>query len=47
MFGEAWRRYFEIESSAQSLQEVGGGIGRKRAYFWSVIGDWTLRVKRP
>ncbi|MBI4617326.1 MAG: hypothetical protein HY720_27195 [Planctomycetes bacterium] len=46
-FGEAWARYFEIESSAASWDEVGGDIGRKRAYFWSAIGDWTLRLRGP
>lgn len=40
--GDAWRRYFEIESRAASWSEVGGDIGRKRAYFWSVVGDATL-----
>ncbi len=44
-FGEAWARYFEIESEAKSAEEVGGGIGRKRTYFWSVLGDWTLRLR--
>jgi len=43
-FGAAWRRYFEIESAAESWGQVGGDIGRKRAYFWSVLGDWTLRL---
>jgi hypothetical protein len=42
-FGEGWRRYFETEAAAHDVNEVGGGIGRKRAYFWSVLGDWTLR----
>ena len=42
--GDAWRRYFELESAADSRSQVGGDIGRKRSYFWSVIGDWTLRL---
>ncbi|MBM3498419.1 MAG: hypothetical protein FJX74_07075 [Armatimonadetes bacterium] len=42
--GEAWAEYFAIESAATDVDEVGGGIGRKRAYFWSVLGDWTLTV---
>ncbi len=45
--GDAWRRYFELEGAAQSARQVGGGIGRKRAYFWSVVGDWTLRLVEP
>jgi len=43
-FGAAWARYFEIESRAASWSQAGGDIGRKRAYFWSVLGDWTLRL---
>jgi hypothetical protein len=45
-FGEAWARYYEIESAAATWDEVGGDIGRKRAYFWSVLGDWSLKLKR-
>jgi hypothetical protein len=45
-FGEAWQRYFAIESAAKDWREVGDDIGRKRAYFWSVIGDWTLRLPK-
>lgn len=45
-FGDAWAHYFDLESQAESWGEVGGDIGRKRAYFWSVLGDWTLRLQR-
>ena len=45
-FGDAWARYFEVESRAAAWREVGGDIGRKRAYFWSVLGDATLRLER-
>jgi hypothetical protein len=45
-FGDAWRQSFELEASAATWGAVGGDIGRKRAYFWSVIGDWTLRLPR-
>lgn len=44
-FGDAWRRYFAIEGAAASWGEVGDDIGRKRAYFWSVLGDCTLRLR--
>ncbi|MHC4850606.1 MAG: hypothetical protein ACYTF5_01185 [Planctomycetota bacterium] len=44
-FGAAWARYFELESRAKSWAKVGGDIGRKRSYFWSLVGDWTLRLK--
>ena len=43
-FGAAWARYFDVESRAGSWGEVGGDIGRKRAYFWSVLGDWSLKL---
>ena len=46
-FGAAWAQYFELESGAAGWSKVGGDIGRKRAYFWSVLGDWTLRLRRP
>ena len=42
-FGEAWARYYELESKGVSVRGA-GEIGRKRAYFWSVLGDWTLRL---
>ena len=45
-FGDAWRRYFAIEAEAKNWNEVGDDIGRKRSYFWSVIGDWTLRLPK-
>lgn len=44
--GAAWRRYFEVEAQAADWAQVGDDIGRKRAYFWSVVGDATLRLSR-
>ncbi|MCC7170176.1 MAG: hypothetical protein IT459_06995 [Planctomycetes bacterium] len=46
-FGAAWTRYFELESTAASWAEVGDDIGRKRAYFWSVLGDGSLSLRAP
>ncbi len=43
-FGAAWREYFRIESEARNWNEVGQDIGRKRSYFWSELGDWTLKL---
>ncbi|MBI5708142.1 MAG: hypothetical protein HZC36_14265 [Armatimonadetes bacterium] len=41
-FGEAWKRYFQVESAdARPAQD---GIGRKRSTFWSLLGDFTLRL---
>jgi hypothetical protein len=45
-WGDAWRRYFEVESQDPAMNTVEEGIRQKKAYFWSLIGDWTLRVKR-
>ncbi|MEE2940796.1 MAG: hypothetical protein VX460_10460 [Planctomycetota bacterium] len=44
-WGDAWRRYYEEESKAPTWSKAGGDIGRKRAYFWSVLGDWTLTLR--
>lgn len=46
-FGAAWVRYFELESAATTWAEVGDDIGRKRAYFWSVLGDGSLSLRSP
>ncbi|HSV72314.1 MAG TPA: hypothetical protein VLH79_00975 [Chthonomonadales bacterium] len=44
--GDAWRRYFDIEAADAELARV--PIDRKRAYFWSILGDFTLTVRpRP
>jgi hypothetical protein len=42
-FGSTWANYFTNEASGASSRGA-GDIGRKRAYFWSVLGDWTLRL---
>ena len=44
-WGDAWRRYYEEESKAPTWSKAGGDIGRKRSYFWSVLGDWTLTLR--
>lgn len=44
--GDGWRAYFATEASAASWGQAGGDIGRKRSYFWSLLGDWTLRLPR-
>lgn len=43
-FGDAWKRYFDVEGADAELAK--DGIGRKRAYFWSAIGDCTLTLPR-
>ncbi len=44
--GHAWARYY-AEEGASTWSKAGGDIGRKRSYFWSVLGDWTLRCIAP
>ena len=41
--GHAWARYFD-EETRSTWARAGDDIGRKRSYFWSVLGDWTLRL---
>jgi hypothetical protein len=45
-FGDAWAAYFRNESEGSTMNGDGGEIGRKRAYFWSVLGDWTLKLRK-
>jgi hypothetical protein len=42
-FGDGWRAYFVKESQDRGL--VQNVAGNKRTYTWSLIGDWTVRVK--
>ncbi|MEQ8764613.1 MAG: hypothetical protein RL885_11845 [Planctomycetota bacterium] len=41
-FGDVLRRYFEIESQDEKLGRSVASLNR--AYFWSILGDWTLRL---
>jgi hypothetical protein len=42
-FGSCWRTYFNTQSSDSGLSTY--NIQRKRAYFWSISGDWTVRLR--
>jgi hypothetical protein len=53
-FGRGWAGYFTRDSGQSSLDERSQPYGvdrrtrtlqRKRAYFWNIIGDWTLKLK--
>ncbi|MCC7493911.1 MAG: hypothetical protein IT204_16260 [Fimbriimonadaceae bacterium] len=44
--GDVWRRYFTAEAADASLLAK-NGIGRKRATFWNVVGDCTVRLLPP
>lgn len=39
-FGQAWAKYYQVESQDPNIHPV----SRKRAYYWSVLGDCTLRL---
>ncbi len=42
-FGDGWKAYFRRESNNSDLaRDV---AGNKRTYNWSILGDWTVRVK--
>jgi len=43
-WGDAWRRYYELEANDARLNTLEQGIRRKKAHFWSVVGDWTLTM---
>lgn len=42
-FGSCWRSYFNAQGNDGGLSTY--NIQRKRAYFWSINGDWTLRLR--
>lgn len=42
-FGSCWKSYFNAQSNDGGLTTY--NIQRKRAYFWSINGDWSLRLR--
>jgi hypothetical protein len=42
-FGSCWKSYFNSMANDGSLSVY--NIQRKRAYFWSINGDWSLRLR--
>jgi hypothetical protein len=42
-FGSCWKSYFNAQANDGSISTY--NIQRKRAYFWSINGDWTLRLR--
>jgi hypothetical protein len=42
-FGSCWKSYFNTQSNDAGLTTY--NIQRKRPYFWSINGDWTLRLR--
>lgn len=41
--GRGWRAGFDADAADAVLRQK--PYDRKRAYYWSLLGDWTLRVK--
>lgn len=41
--GTCWFSYYDYES--KNLRVSKKNIARKKAYFWSLLGDWTLRLR--
>jgi hypothetical protein len=42
-FGSCWKSYFNAQANDGGLSTY--NIQRKRGYFWSINGDWTLRLR--
>ena len=42
-FGEVLQEYYRVESGNAKLAR--SAASRNRAYFWSILGDWTLRLQ--
>ena len=42
-FGDILKTYFEIEANDKGL--ANSVASRNRTYFWSILGDWTLKLK--
>ncbi len=42
-FGSCWKSYINTEANRGELSI--NNIQRKRAYFWSINGDWSLRLR--
>jgi hypothetical protein len=44
-FGDGWRAFFDYEAADANLGKFGSAVRSKKAYFWSMIGDWTVRLR--
>jgi hypothetical protein len=42
-FGSCWKSYYNAQANDAGLSTY--NIQRKRGYFWSINGDWTLRLR--
>lgn len=44
-FGDGWRAFFDNEAADAKLGSFDSAIGSKKAYFWSMVGDWSVRLR--
>ncbi|MDG6250935.1 VCBS repeat-containing protein [Methanocalculus sp.] len=43
-FGDGWRAFYDNDAANVYLGTFKKAIDAKKAYFWSMIGDWTVRL---
>lgn len=44
-FGDGWKAYFDISANNPHLGKFGEAINCKKPYWWSILGDWTVRLR--
>ncbi len=44
-FGDGWRAFYDNDAADNNLGTFGKAIRAKKAYFWSMIGDWSVRLR--
>ena len=45
-WGDAWMHYFAVDgANGEENRDNTTRIRRKKAYFWALLGDWTLRLQ--
>ncbi|MBK1732512.1 hypothetical protein [Thiococcus pfennigii] len=44
-FGDGWHATYDHDSMDPALGRFEQSVNAKRAYFWSMLGDWTLRLR--
>lgn len=45
-WGDVWMHYFAVDgANADENRDNTTRIRRKKAYFWALLGDWTLRLQ--
>jgi hypothetical protein len=44
-FGDGLKAYFTADAADAHLGSFANSVGAKRTYWWSLLGDWTLRLR--